>query len=203
MPAYDYTDSESDLSDSTMDESMNTSRMSKGSLKKHGKKAGFDFEDFDSTIEKCSQEKEQIDQDYHSIRAQNSGHTRRINDLLLQFEEARSRLDKLLRKTTSRRDFDDDFESTSVKASVSSRDVDSRYENDYENSVYVGKSEYESYRENDYSVTVKQDSDSDNEKPKFQSQRSQISVMTTNLAKPKTKGFQMVSLRVKLEDSDA
>ena len=65
----------------------------------------FDLEDCKISIQKFNQDKEELSNDFTHMRSVSKGHTSRINELREQFEDARERIQKLLRsRTTVERD---------------------------------------------------------------------------------------------------
>ena len=241
----------------------------RGSSKSCG---GIDLDEVEAFLEKISKESEQVRTEHSDIRDTNHKHTKRIHNLRLQYEDARGRLDRLLKKTTpmsrnpersnsatspSRRSTDDDdkdyscFDYSGLDYSKRSRDFDadrrrgsrdSEVFGDYDNrsrdssdGEYYRRGSFRGSENGDSRLSNKRDSltpfnkqysrqrsssieiehqeslvsmksrqssgSSDNgDRPTFNTQTSEVSIMTTNLTQPKPKGFQMVSLKVKVDD---
>jgi len=76
--------------------------------------AGFDNEEAEQFILKAQQESGEFTQDYQEFRNRNQGHTRRIHDMMSQFDDARMRLDRLLQRNSLTRDYysNNDFSSS-------------------------------------------------------------------------------------------
>lgn len=88
--------------DSEDDDDM-SEKVTRKSRKKVG---GIDLDEVEHTLRKAQHEREECVSAFNSIRNQSQGHSRKIHDLQVQFDEARVRIDKLLsRKSRSRSDY--------------------------------------------------------------------------------------------------
>jgi len=72
---------------------------------------GGEFDDVEQTIHKVKQESGEFNSDYQQFRSTNQGHSKRINEMMSQFDDARMRIDRLLQRSSSPRGADYDYDS--------------------------------------------------------------------------------------------
>jgi len=109
--------SNSDLNDEEIytDKPMRKSR--------NNRAGGYDYDDVEQTIYKAQQDAGEFTQDYQAFRSTNQGHTRRIHEMMSQFDDARIRIDRLLQRSSSSRDYLNDFRYSPVVMQRSSIDI--------------------------------------------------------------------------------
>lgn len=158
------------------------------------RRGSINYDDCESTILRCKEENDVISNSVVGLKNTSNVHARRIKDLFTQFEDARVRLDKLLRRTTtSRRDFADGGMSVRRDSSFDvSSPRSSRREFESPRPIRMSSSA------RDYDSDAVSTRSSDTEGGGDGSRRgSCLSLMTTNLQQ----NFEMVSLTVKLDES--
>lgn len=84
---------------------------------------GYDYDEVEQTIHKAQQDAGEFTQDYQAFRSTNQGHTRRIHEMMSQFDEARMRIDRLLQRNSSAREYLNDLKYSPVVVQRSSIDI--------------------------------------------------------------------------------